>query len=114
LKDNRAGESLWEEWIGEGFYLQKDSNIIYVTYDEVDITNEIVRRALASCLQRDGVFDSLSDSFRSLETSIASQGYIGFVDEEKFPVVTNEIGETEDGDEAEFISQATWIELSPS
>jgi hypothetical protein len=112
LKDDRPGEWLWEEWIGEGYESDYEDTIVYVTYDEVDVTHELVRRALASCLQRDGVSDSLSDSFRMLETSKTTRGYVGFIEGEKYPVVTDEFGETFDGDDTDYLSQATWVEIA--
>ena len=62
---DRPGEWLWEEWDGYGY----DGDIVYITNEPVDMTNEIVRRALASTLQRDGVADSLSDGFKMIDTS---------------------------------------------
>ena len=112
MKNDRPGDWLWEEWVGEGYELQDENNIVYVTYEEVDLQHEVVRRALASCLQRDGVSDSLSDGFRMVENGIISSGYVGYTEGEKYPSVTDEFGETLDGDETDYLSQATWVEIS--
>jgi len=110
LKDERLGESLWEEWDGDGYNTFYDNSIVYMTYDWVDLGEEIVRRALASCLQRDGVSDSLSDGFKMLEVSRTALGFIGFLDGEKYPVVVDENGLTEDGDIASDVCMVTWVE----
>lgn len=112
MKDERLGDWLWEEWDGDGYNTFYEDSIVYVTYDSVDMGEEIVRRALASCMQRDGVSDSLSDSFRMIETSSTSSGFVGFIEGEKYPVVTDENGYTEDGELATNVSMATWVECS--
>jgi hypothetical protein len=111
IKD-RAGEWLWEEWDGEGYESNYFNSFIYVTYDNVNINEEIVKRALASCIQRDGIVDSLSDAFSMIERSEVSHGYVGFVEGEKFPFVTNEFGETSRGDSTNYFLKATWVDCS--
>lgn len=112
MKNDRPGEWLWEEWVGDGYEPANSENIVYVTYEKVDLKNEIVRRALASCLQRDGVSDSLSDGFKMVESATVSFGYLGYTEGEKYPSVTDEFGETPDGDETDYLSEATWVEIS--
>lgn len=112
MKNDRVGEWLWEEWDGEGYEPMPSDSIIYVTYDHVDLDQDLVKRALASCMQRDGIADSLSDAFTMIEKSIVSQGYVGFLDGEKLPYVTNDFGQTEDGDYADSMSKATWVDYS--
>ncbi len=110
MKDERLGEWLWEEWDGDGYEVLSEESIVYVTYDWVDLGEEIVRRALASCMQRDGVSDSLAHSFRMMEGSRTVTGFVGFIDDEKYPVVTDEEGYTEDGELASNVSMVTWVE----
>lgn len=110
MKDKRLGDWLWEEWDGDGYNNIFEDSIVYITYDWVDLGEEIVRRALASCLQRDGVSDSLSDGFKMLEVSRTTSGFIGFLDEEKYPIVVDENGLTEDGDIASDVCMVTWVE----
>ena len=109
---DRIGEWLWEEWDGEGYELIPSDSIVYVTYDNVDVEQELVKRALASCMQRDGVADSLSDAFLMIEKSVVAHGYVGFIEGEKFPYVTDEIGITADGEETDHVSEATWVDYS--
>lgn len=110
MKNDRAGEWLWEEWDGEGFYTHMDENIVYVTYDDVDLENDLVKRALASCLQRDGVTDTLFLAMQKVEGSRVVHGFAGFTEGEKYPSKTDEFGETEDGDETDYVTMATWVE----
>jgi hypothetical protein len=110
LKDKRLGDWLWEEWDGDGHNTNNDNSIVYVTYDWVDLGEEIVRRALASCMQRDGVSDSLAHSFRMMEVSRVTTGFVGFIDNEKYPVVTDENGYTDYGELASDVSMVTWVE----
>lgn len=112
MKNDRPGEWLWEEWVGEGYESELGDAIVYVTYEHVDMMNEVVRRALASCLQRDGISDSLSDGFKLLEISESSTGFIGYTEDEKYPTVTDEFGETQDGEQTDYLSEATWVEFS--
>jgi hypothetical protein len=109
LKNDRIGEWLWEEWDGESYNTFHEESIVYVTYDNVDLNEEIVRRALASCMQRDGVADSLSNSFEMIEKGSIIHGYVGFIEGEKTPYLTDEFGETVDGDQTDYISEATWV-----
>jgi len=111
VKNDRPGEWLWEQWDGEGLEPSSESSVVYVTYDDVDIHNDVVKRALASCIQRDGVSDSLSDGFKMVEKGLTTFGYVGFIEGEKFPFVTDEFGETMDGDDTDYVSQATWVEI---
>ena len=53
MKDKRTGECLWFEWSGDGFAVSRPSSIIFFTYDHVDLEIDLIRRALASALQRD-------------------------------------------------------------
>lgn len=112
MSRDRIGEWLWEEWDGEGYELIPSDSIVYVTYDNVNLDQEIIKRALASCMQRDGVADSLSDAFLMIEKSVVSRGYVGFIEGEKLPYVTDKFGITVDGDETNYISEATWVDYS--
>jgi len=112
VKNDRVGEWLWEEWDGEGFERTQSDSIVYVTYDNVDLFEDIVKRALASCMQRDGIADSLSNAFMAIERGTVSHGYVGFIEGEKIPYVTDEFGETPDGDDTDYLSEATWVECS--
>lgn len=111
MKDVRVGESLWQEWTGANYYQATSSSLVYFTHDHVDIENEIVRRALASVLQRDGVCDSLNDGFNRIAQGTVECGYAGIIEGETEYSACDESGETEYGDFVEEPLETTWIEL---
>lgn len=110
-KDSRAGESLWQQWHGENYYSSKNSEIVYFTETHVDLDNEIVRRALASTLQRDGIADSLSDGFKMIESSTIESGWAGIIEGEKEYTVCSTEGETDYGDMVDEVVEITWVEF---
>lgn len=111
MKDVRVGESLWQQWHGEGYEAETDAEVIYFTNDHVDVDNELVRRALASTLQRDGIADSLSDGFKMVENSYIDIGWAGIIEGETEYWACTEDGETEYGDLVENSHPVTWIEI---
>jgi ABC-type transport system substrate-binding protein len=111
LKDVRVGESLWQQWHGDGYEPETESEIIYFTHDHVDTDNELVRRALASTLQRDGIADSLSDGFKMIEAGYIAIGWAGIIIDESEYWACDENGETEYGDLVENSFPVTWIEI---
>lgn len=105
MKDSRSGESLW-------FILEEDHVdrvIVYCTYGHVDVENEVVRRALASSLQRDGVADSLGDGFKFLESGSISHEWVGELEGEIELVVCGGDGVTYLGDEVLEPKKATVV-----
>jgi hypothetical protein len=111
LKSDRPGDFLWEEWQGSGYKNKIDSSVIYYTYDHIDINNDLVRRALASALQRDGVAISLGDGFSLIEKCISYFGWSGVQSEEDDCYACSESGETEYGDLVDTVLPTTWIEI---
>lgn len=111
MKDVRVGEQLWHEWHGQGYESKTDAKVVYFTNDHVDIDNEIVRRALASTLQRDGIADSLSEGFNMIESGYVDIGWAGIIINEKEYWACDEDGETEYGDSVENRVLVTWIEF---
>lgn len=111
MRDIRHGEQLWSSWEGEGYFSDTHSELIYFTEGDVDINNEIVRRALASTLQRDGIADSLSDGFKMLEMSVTQGGFAGFLPGETEYSVCDDEGMTEYGDTVENVLEITWVEF---
>ena len=109
MKNDRVGDWLWEEWDGEGF--ESFSDLTYFTNEWVDLNHEVVKRALASCLQRDGVADSLGDGFRMAENGVITHTYAGYLSGEKMPVICDENGESDLGDLVECPMPITLIEL---
>ena len=112
MKDNRLGDWLWEEWDGEGYDSSDDSVASYFTHEWVDLSNEIIKRALASCLQRDGVADSLSDGFNMIEKGRIVKAYAGYLeDEESALVLCDDAGETYSGDLVDNVVLLTLVEV---
>lgn len=111
MKDSRPGESLWEEWEGSGYDPKVDCSIIYYTFDHIDLENDLIRRALASALQRDGVAISLGDGFNLIDKCIPNYGWSGIIEDEEGYVVCNDQAETEYGDIVDSILPITWIEI---
>jgi ABC-type transport system substrate-binding protein len=111
MKDKRHGQELWLEWIGSGYFLTKQDPIVYYTIDHIDIENELVRKALASALQRDGIYDSLNESFKAIDAGIVCSGWAGVLEDELDLVVCTELGESEYGDILEDVQPVTWVEL---
>ena len=108
----RMAENLWFEWSGEGFKKQGYKSVIYFTYDHVDMHNPVCLGGLASCLQRDGLVDSLSDGRSFIEkSSVFYHGHAGTVDEEPDLTICDEKGETFYGDAVETISNITLVEV---
>jgi hypothetical protein len=111
MKSDRPGDFLWEEWEGSGYDPRVDCSVIYYTFEHIDLENDLVRRALASALQRDGVAISLGDGFNLIDKCSANYGWTGIIKDEADYVVCNELGETEYGDLVDSIFPATWIEI---
>ena len=111
MKDSRIGESLWFTWDGDGFRPEKLDSIIYYTEDHVDLEHELVRKALASSFQRDGIAYSLGQGFSLIDSATTSLGYAGHLDEEHHPTVCDEHGETEYGDVVDSVISVTWVEV---
>jgi hypothetical protein len=108
MRDLRTGECLWSEWTGGGFDLASDEPVFF-TEGYVDIEHELVARALASALQRDGSAVTLGDGYRMLDNAKWRQGYAGYVDGDIDLVVCDEAGETREGDEVDEALEITWV-----
>lgn len=114
MKDSRVGELLWKEWSGYGFDPEFDQGVVFFTDEHVDLENEVVRRALASALQRDGISVSLGNGFQSLETARIELGYAGEVDADIDLHMCDESGETPYGDVVDHVTPITWVEVHTS
>jgi hypothetical protein len=110
-KDARPGQELWIEWDGSGYSFQNPESIVYYTIDHIDIENELVKRALASALQRDGVCDGLGDAFKAVEKGIISSGWAGVLEADFELIACDELGESDYGDILENIQPVTWAEI---
>jgi hypothetical protein len=108
----RAAENLWFEWTGEGFNRNGFRSVVYFTYDHVDMHNPICLGSLASCLQRDGLVDTLSEGRNSIsKSSVFYHGFAGVVDENPDLTICNQDGETFYGDSVDKISNITLVEV---
>lgn len=105
------GELLWKEWTGEGYEPLHEYSVTFFTEDHIDLENELIRRALASALQRDGVAVTLGKGFQYLELSLANYGYAGEVDGDNELTACDEEGETHEGDVVDSITPITWVEV---
>jgi hypothetical protein len=105
VKDRRVGEALWVPWD------RPDGGVSYLTVGHVDYENEIVRRALASSMQRDGVVDSLSDGFALVSEGEVVLGWVGFVDGDREYSTCDETGETDSGESVDAPVRATIVHL---
>lgn len=108
--NDRLGDYLWSEWDGELLNVV-DDRLVYYTHEHVDLSLEIVKRALASALQRDGVVDSLLDAFKLLEKSEISHGWVGVAEGDLHLTACEESGETHYGDVLGDVLEATFVEL---
>jgi len=71
----------------------------------------LVRRALASALQRDGVAVSLGDGFNMIDKATPIHGWSGLIEEELDFTVCDDSGETEYGDVVGIALATTWVEI---
>jgi ABC-type transport system substrate-binding protein len=111
VKDKRPGEELWDHWSGDGYEYISGYESVFFTEGHVDIDNEVVRRALASSLQREGIVDSLREGFDALSLGEVSLGWAGTIDNEIYLTVCDEHGYTPYGDLVDQIKEITWVEF---
>jgi hypothetical protein len=111
VKDSRVGELLWKEWTGSGYEPLHEDSVTFFTEDHVDLENELIRRALASALQRDGVSVSLGNGFKYLDSAVINYGYAGEVDSDTDFTACDEDGETREGEIVDHTLPITWVEV---
>lgn len=113
--DSRKGELLWKEWTGNDYkhIHSSESSVVFFTEDHVDVDIDVIKRALASAIQRDGIASSLGDSFRLIDgaSTVYEHGYAGEVDGDIEMTVCNDRGETQSGDEVDIKLSITWVEM---
>lgn len=111
MKDSRIGESLWFIW--DSVHNPYGDYPIFYTEDHVDVDNEVVRRALASAIQREGIVSSLSEGFFMIDHGDTWQGYSGSVEvgnSEELHVCDIE-GTTDDGESLNEVVPTTWVRI---
>lgn len=111
MRDSRAGECLWQEWTGDGLEPNTASSVLFFTFDHVDVEHEVVRRALASAIQRDGISASLGQGYAAVQAGTVSTGYAGTIEGERDLTLCNEQGETYYGDQVQKPLPITWVEV---
>jgi ABC-type transport system substrate-binding protein len=111
MKDSRIGESLWYIW--DSINSPYGDYPIFYTEGHVDVDNEVVRRALASAIQREGIVSSLGEGFFMIDHGDAWQGYSGSTDVgnvEELHVCDTD-GITEDGEPLPEFVPTTWVRI---
>lgn len=101
--DKRLGDYLWIEW--------PEEENLYYTPEHVDLEEEIVRRALASTLQRDGLVDSLFSGFEAISEATIETGWMGSLPDDPEMLVCDEDGETFYGEFVEKVLPCTWVKV---
>ena len=109
--NDRIGDYLWHEWDGDLFEAESEESTIYYTFEHIDVENDLIKRALASAIQRDGVVHSLGDAFKLIETGSVTHGWVGEEPEGLSYVVCDESGETYYGDLLFNVQEITFIEF---
>jgi len=112
VRDVRHGEHLWVHWEGEGFDYDDTTETTYFTFGHVDLENDVVRRALASALQRDGLADSLSDGFLLIDSARAHCAFAGLLPGERDHTICDRFGETDYGDQVEDALEVSWVTIT--
>ena len=111
MKHARRGETLWSEWTGELYEKYDSCSTVFYTLEHVDVEEEVVRRALASAVQREGIADSLGEAFKLVENADVRYAFAGIISNEKEYTVCNDKGETFLGDVVEKAKPITIVEL---
>jgi hypothetical protein len=109
MKDSRIGESLWYIW--DSLDNSNEDFIIFYTEGHVDIDHEVVRRALASAIQREGISSSLGDSYFILDRGDSWQSYCGSDQLEEYLYECDIEGTTFDGESLSSVVPITWVRI---
>jgi hypothetical protein len=111
MKDSRIGECLWSLWEGDGYVNFLGSPVVYYTEEHVDVDHEIVKKALASCIQRDGIVYSLFEAYNLIDSAAVSHSWAGSFPDEVYPELCNEEGRTARGSALRSFVPVTFVEL---
>ena len=110
-KDSRIGESLWFIWDGEGHSLSSDDSIVFYTEEHIDIEEDVVRKALASSIQREGISDSLSGGFSLIASGISGHSFAGYSLVSERQYICNDSGASESEEQLTGVVPITWVEI---
>lgn len=111
MKDSRVGEHLWFEWDGDLYDSSDEDPTVYYTYGHIDVDIDVVKRALASTLQRDGIVSSLSEGFKVVELAKVTHLWVGSDDPSLVETVCDIDGETYYGDVFSEPLDVTFVEI---
>jgi hypothetical protein len=112
MKDSRIGETLWSEWTGNYYPITSKSTIVFFTEEHVDVEHDVVKRALASTIQRGGHTDSLGQAFATLDSCSVEQGYVGIIDGDTEFSLCDINGMTIYEDTVEKVIPVTWVNIN--
>jgi hypothetical protein len=114
MKDSRIGESLWFIWDEDPLFLGSPNSVLLYTTEHVDIENEVVRKALASTLQREGIAVSLGDGFKLIDQCVFELGYSGVASHNggKCLWPCDKDGTTPQGDIIGLLEPTTWVTVT--
>lgn len=110
-KDSRIGESLWFIWDGVDLESSNENSIVFYTEEHIDIEEDVVRKALASSIQREGISDSLSGGFSLIAAGTSGHGYAGYCLEAEQQHFCDVNGITDGGTELVGVVPVTWVEI---
>jgi hypothetical protein len=110
-KDSRIGESLWFIWDGENQDPFHEDSIVFYTEEHIDIEEDVVRKALASSIQREGISDSLSGGFTLIASGASGHSYAGYCLDSERQLICNADGYSESGSFLSGVVPITWVEI---
>jgi hypothetical protein len=110
-KDSRIGESLWFIWDGDSKEPFHEDSIVFYTEEHVDIEEDVVRKALASSIQREGISDSLSGGFMLIASGASGHSYAGYSLDYETQAICNSNGYSESGLILSEVVPITWVEI---
>jgi hypothetical protein len=110
-KDSRIGESLWFIWEGDSKEPFHKDSIVFYTEEHVDIEEDVVRKALASSIQREGISDSLSGGFMLIASGASGHSYAGYSTDYETQAICNSNGYSESGLILSKVAPITWVEI---
>ena len=110
-KDSRIGESLWFIWDGNDQDPFHRDSIVFYTEEHIDIEEDVVRKAFASSIQREGISDSLSGGFTLIASGISGHTYAGYCLESERQLICNADGYSESGSPLSGVVPVTWVAI---
>jgi hypothetical protein len=110
-KDSRIGESLWFIWDGLDYDFSSTESVVFYTEGHIDIEEEVVRKALASSIQREGIASSLSEGFSMIASGSSSQLHSGYSDLLERQIICSENGSSKSGEDLIEVTPITVVEV---